>query len=267
MGTSQFRQNRDRRRWAEFVTPARGSAGWLREGSRMAEMAWEHAAEGWAAVGAIVSDTEQGGAALPRPLTIPNLPNDRLPDAPREKSLLVAAAEAGLADTLREHVAHGMDSGTAIRLTASSFSVRTPLTPEACRWVTGEIAMALGIGQINDAGYSPGPAVAPPGPTVPAPGQGAPHKAGSYGHTSGAGPAAAAPGAAGYPPAAAGYSPGAAGFSPGSGGYPPGSAGYSPGAPGYRPGPAGYSPGAAGYSPGAAGYSPGAAGYSPEYPS
>ncbi len=38
-----------------------------------------------------------------------------------------------------------MDPSTAIRLTASSFSASTPLTPEACSWVTSEIAVAMGI--------------------------------------------------------------------------------------------------------------------------
>src|SRR5215510_14005578 len=109
-------------------------------------MQWEHAAEARTALNAIVTDPEHGVDVLSSPRTMSNLLKDLLPDAPREKSLLVAAAEAGLADTLREHVAQGMDSDTAIRLTASSFSARTPLTPEACRWVTGEIAMALGIG-------------------------------------------------------------------------------------------------------------------------
>ncbi|HKR71101.1 MAG TPA: DUF4190 domain-containing protein, partial [Streptosporangiaceae bacterium] len=61
-----------------------------------------------------------------------------------------AAADAGLADTLNEHVAQGMDPSTAIRLTASSFSARTPLTPDACSWVTAEIAAAMGIAQSND---------------------------------------------------------------------------------------------------------------------
>ena len=111
----------------------------------MAEMAWAHAAEARAAHNAIVTDPEHGVDALSSPRTMSNLLKDLLPDAPREKSLLIAAAEAGLADTLREHVSQGMDTSTAIRLTASTFSVSTPLSPEACNWVTSEIAMALGI--------------------------------------------------------------------------------------------------------------------------
>src|SRR5271166_5489136 len=118
----------------------------------MPEMSWEHAAEARAALNAIVSDPEHGVAALSSPQTMSNLLKDLLPDAPREKSILVAAAEAGMANTLRDHVAQGMDPSTAIRLTASSFSSTTPFTPEACNWVAGEMAVALGISQPGEAG-------------------------------------------------------------------------------------------------------------------
>jgi hypothetical protein len=121
----------------------------------MADMSWEHAAEARAALNAIVTDPEHGVAALSSAQTMSNLLKDLLPDAPREKSMLVAAAEAGLASSLRDHVAQGMDPGTAIRLTASSFSATTPFTPEACNWVAGEIAIALGISTPAQAGGAP----------------------------------------------------------------------------------------------------------------
>jgi hypothetical protein len=108
-------------------------------------MPWEHAAEARAALNSIVTDPEHGVQVLSSPKTMSNLLKDLLPDAPREKSVLVAAAEAGLADTLRDHVSQGMDPSTAIQLTASSFSASSPLTPEACSWVTSEIAAAMGI--------------------------------------------------------------------------------------------------------------------------
>jgi Domain of unknown function (DUF4190) len=108
-------------------------------------MPWEHAAEARAALNAIVTDPEHGVQVLSSPRTMSNLLKDLLPDAPREKSMLVAAAEAGLADTLRDHVSRGMDPSTAIQLTASSFSASSPLTPDACRWVTSEIAAVMGI--------------------------------------------------------------------------------------------------------------------------
>jgi hypothetical protein len=98
-------------------------------------MSWEHEAEARAALSAIVSDPEYGEAALCSAQTLSNLLKDLLPDAPREKRILVAAAEAGLAETLREHVAQGMDPGTAIRLSASSLENSAPFPPEACTWV------------------------------------------------------------------------------------------------------------------------------------
>src|SRR5258708_37279999 len=116
-----------------------------RRGVGLTDMSWEHAAEARAALNAIITDPEHGVAALSSAQTMSNLLKDLLPDAPREKSILVAAAEAGLANTLRQHVDQGMDPNTAIRLTASSFSSTTPFTPEACTWVTNEIATALGL--------------------------------------------------------------------------------------------------------------------------
>ena len=111
----------------------------------LTDMSWEHAAEARQALSAIVSDPQHGVAALSSAQTMSNLLKDLLPDAPREKSILVAAAEAGLADTLRQHISQGMDPNMAIRLTASSLSATTPYTPDACAWVTGEIATAIGI--------------------------------------------------------------------------------------------------------------------------
>ena len=87
---------------------------------------FEHAAEARAALHAIVSDPVYGAAALSNAQTMSNLLKDFLPDAPREKAVLVAAAEAGLAGSLREHVSQGMDVSTAKRLTASSFASSTP---------------------------------------------------------------------------------------------------------------------------------------------
>src|SRR5262245_12939909 len=116
-----------------------------RRGVGLTDMGWEHAAEARAALNAIVTDPEHGVAALSSAQTMSNLLTDLLPDAPREKSVLVAAAEAGLANELRQYVDQGMDPNTAIRLAAASFSSITPFTPEACTWVANEIANALGV--------------------------------------------------------------------------------------------------------------------------
>ncbi len=262
----------------------------------MAETPWEHAAEARAALNAIVTDPEHGVAALSSPRTMSNLLKDLLPDAPREKNLLVAAAEAGLADTLREHVSQGMDTNTAIRLTASSFSARSPLTPDACSWVTGEIAVALGISETNEAAHGAGtpPGSSPFGPVATevspgyggdSAGQGSSAGAGkSGGRDNSAGSAAERGSSAqggGYPPeqdrfpaAGDGYSragdgaPSAGGYGAGPAGVPPGQgapSSYPPASPGYSPSypqGAGSQPGQPGYQPGAESYSPPPAGYS-----
>jgi hypothetical protein len=192
----------------------------------MSDMSWEHASEARAALNAIVSDPEHGVAALSNAQTMSNLLKDYLPDAPREKSILVAAAEAGLADTLREHVSQGMDASTAIRLTASSFSSSTPFTPDACNWVTDEIAVALGISQGRSPGNDPfgggGQFDAPPG-YPPAGNQGTQMAGGAPGYPSGQ---PSNLGGGGYP-----QSPSGQGF-----GGAPGGPQEQPTAQGYRPG-------------------------------
>ncbi len=220
-------------------------------------MSWEHAAEARAALNAIVNDPEHGASALSSAQTMSNLLKDLLPDAPREKSILVAAAEAGLANNLRQHVDQGMDPNTAIRLTASSFSSTTPFTPEACTWVTGEIATALGIshggGQPGGAGgfdkgqqgmptqvapipggYAPGQQPTQgfgqtPGqggyaggqPTTPGPWQAAGAQPAGYGQPAGGQPAGAQPGGgwqgAGYGQPGQPAQPGGYGGAPGGG--------------------------------------------------
>jgi hypothetical protein len=70
---------------------------------------------------------------------------DLLPDMHRETTVLVAAAEAGLAETLRDHVARGMDLATARALAARSFEARTGFITVACGWAVDELAAALGL--------------------------------------------------------------------------------------------------------------------------
>ena len=113
----------------------------------MPGMSWEHAPEARSALHAIVTDPSHGVAAPVQSADV--IQPAQGPAAGRassEKAILVAAAEAGLADTLRGHIAGGMDGRTAIRLTSSSLArTATPFTPDACDWVTGEIAIAMGV--------------------------------------------------------------------------------------------------------------------------
>lgn len=179
----------------------------------MAGTSWEHQSEVRDALQTIVSDPQLGAATLSSAQTMSNLLKDLLPDAPRETSVLVAAAEAGLAQALLDHVGQGMDIGTASSLTASAFSARTPFTADACRWVVGELSVALGLapGEQSPAGGaatgpSPADEMQATQPAAPAARQDLRAQPG-YGAVPGTGP----PGAGyGYPPPPApayGYPP------------------------------------------------------------
>lgn len=173
----------------------------------MANTSFEHAGEARAALRAIVADPAYGPRALSSAQTMSNLLRVFLPDAPKETFLLVAAAEAGLADLLREHVSQGVGPGTAIRLAASSLAACTAFTLDACFWVAAELAIALGL----VTGDSVTTAVTDSGSASAAPTQAA---------------GAAVPGAAPTVPPAPGYPgapPGAAPAVPPGPGYPMGS--------------------------------------------
>jgi hypothetical protein len=222
---------------------------------------WDEGDEAQQALRAIVSNPAYGTAALSSAPMMANLLKDLLPDAPREVSILVAAAEAGVAGQLRDRVSQGMDVGTASAVVAGSFAASTPFRPEACTWAVSEMARALSLSSAAPS-PPPGPSTVP-GPSVPG---------GSQATISAPlppGPGGYAPGTVGYPPAAApgGYPQGAV-----PGGYP------SPAAPGPHPPPAAsanYPPGgfpsggqapAAGLYPSAPpppGYPPPAPGYRP----
>ncbi len=113
----------------------------------MAGKPWDIQGEARRALEGVVQDPHYGAAALSKPTVMSNLLKDLLPDQPREAGLLVAAAHADLAGTLRRYVDQGLDSGTATKLTVRSFTDSTSHTPEACSWVVGEIALALGLEQ------------------------------------------------------------------------------------------------------------------------
>jgi len=106
----------------------------------------EHAQDVRDALRLIVSDPGHGTAALSDSQIMSNLLKDLLPDFPREKNLLVAAAEADLAGMMSDHVNQGIDGPSAVRLAAASFGASTHFTDSACTWVATELAVALGLG-------------------------------------------------------------------------------------------------------------------------
>ena len=107
--------------------------------------------------------TSYGQRVLSDPHTLGNLVADLLPDLPRERSLLVTAAEAGIAAEMRQHVeGQHIDPDTAVQLVASALSDRRALDPAAGLWVASEYAQALGY-QVR--AY---PSAVPSGPPQPA---------------------------------------------------------------------------------------------------
>ena len=81
---------------------------------------------------------------LENPQMLGNVVTDLLPDLPRERSLLIAAAEAGVAADLSQHVRNqNLDPGTAVQLVARMLADKKAIDPVASMWVTTEYARAL----------------------------------------------------------------------------------------------------------------------------
>ncbi len=86
-----------------------------------------------------------GQRVLADPHILGNLVTDLLPDLPRERSLLVAGAEAGIAAEMTQHVQEQhIDPDTAVQLAAQALSERRAIDPAASMWVASEYAQALG---------------------------------------------------------------------------------------------------------------------------
>jgi hypothetical protein len=109
----------------------------------MTSASWDPQGEAQGALRAIAADPRYGAEALSNAPMMTNLLKDMLPDAPREASVLIAAAEGGVPTALQRHVAQGMDVETASRLAAGALADRTALTQEACAWATGSLAAVL----------------------------------------------------------------------------------------------------------------------------
>ena len=121
----------------------------------MSASLFEHSAAARRALRVIVTDPAYGPAALESTQMVANMLQDLLPDAPRESSVLVAAASAGMPAKLRSHAAQGLMPAAAIRLAAAALESRTAYPPETCEWAAREYAIALGI-DAAEAAPSPG---------------------------------------------------------------------------------------------------------------
>jgi hypothetical protein len=107
-----------------------------------------------------------GQRVLSDPHTLGNLVADLLPDLPRERSLLVTGAEAGIAGEMRQHVEEQhIDPDTAVQLVARALSERRAIDPAAGLWVATEYARALGYQVRPSAAAAPAgrPPQRPPG--------------------------------------------------------------------------------------------------------
>jgi hypothetical protein len=233
---------------------------------------------------------DYGARVLSNAAIMDGICEDRLPDWPREASLVSMAVRADVAAMLQQR-AGGVGADTAVRLTAANLAESRSLDPAAAIWVASEFARALGY-QVSD-GLQPATGPAAPAahvaPQVPAAGVVPPAPADAVTpQAPAAHPPASPPGEAltvppGTPPAhppteRAGYpetvtsGPGGPGAAQpgGPGSPPPGSPGQPPpGSPGYvAPVPPGYPP--AGGAAGTPGPVPGGPGYpppgSPGYP-
>lgn len=118
------------------------------------------------ALSSVVNDYSK--RVLSDPRMIGNLVTDLLPDLPRERSLLVTAAESDVGGDLTRHVEeHHLDPDTAVQLVARSLTDRRALDPAASIWVTSEYAQALGY-HLRSGGLPPSqPAPPPPLPAPP----------------------------------------------------------------------------------------------------
>ncbi len=164
--------------------------------------------------------TDYSKRILSDPRMLGNLVTDLLPDMPRERSLLVTAAESDVAGDLTRHVEeHHLDPDTAVQLVARSLSDRRALDPAASTWVTIEYAQALGYHVRSDVPPpqpAPQPQPVPPPAPPPQPVPPAPDTVTTYGRYGSPQQNTAPPG--NQPPP---YGGGYPGYPQPPGGYPP----------------------------------------------
>ena len=106
-----------------------------------------------------------GARILENPQVLRNVITDLLPDQSREQNLLIAAAEAGVAADLSQHVRdQNLDSSTAVQLAAHALAGKKSIDADSSMWVTTEYARAMGY---TVPAYVPQsvPASAPPSPS------------------------------------------------------------------------------------------------------
>jgi hypothetical protein len=128
----------------------------------MTESQLDSSGEARDALSSVVADF--GPRVLSDPRMLSSRMSDLLPDMPKERQLLVTAAEADVAGDLTRHVQEQhLDANTAVQLVAGSLTDRKSIDPASSMWVATEYAKALG--------YPVQPAAMPPSRPVPPPPQ------------------------------------------------------------------------------------------------
>ena len=84
-----------------------------------------------------------GQRVLSNPVLIEGICEDKLPNSPREASLITYAAKADVTAMLSQQVG-GVGPDAAVRLTAATLAQSRSLDPAGCVWVVGEFARSLG---------------------------------------------------------------------------------------------------------------------------
>jgi hypothetical protein len=172
------------------------------------------------ALSSVVADF--GPRVLSDPRMLGSRMSDLLPDSPKERQLLITAAEADVAGDLTRHVQEQhLDPNTAVQLVAGSLSDRKSIDLAASTWVAAEYAKALGYNVQPGAMPPPSRPFPPPQP----PGQ---ETVTTYGQQ---GPTLGVPSGYGAQPPPGGGGYGQPQPPPGGGGYgqpqpPPGGGGY-----------------------------------------
>ena len=104
-----------------------------------------------------------GKRVLSDPQMLRSRMSDLLPDLPKERDLLVAAADADVAGELARYIQEQrLDPDTGIRLVSSSLIYRRSIDPASSMWVTSEYAQALGYSVRPTAPLPPSPPESPP---------------------------------------------------------------------------------------------------------
>jgi len=132
----------------------------------MTDQSFDERGEAHEAMGTVISS--YGARVLSNPQMLRNLVADLLPDLPRERSLLVSAAEAGIATEMTQYVEEQhIDAETAVQLVARALSERTMIDSTASMWVATEFAQALGYPAGPVSGQTVRDPPAPPSPGIP----------------------------------------------------------------------------------------------------